>query len=292
MIYHTVNDTTTTVGQATATVIECSKPNYYDGIKPLYTLELVYPRYIHSEFMTHRMFSRNASSSRATPITVNCSEVINDPVFFDAVNANKTGMQGGEPLGEEELEEFHRDWNRLAHLVAQEVSYWNKHYNIHKQVLNRALEPFLRIRTLVTATEWDNFFKLRLDPAAQPEIQSLAKAMKEAMSKASPKDSDQHVPYVDMHKDVKFLMDTTHVDTIGDVYNYVLISAARCARVSYARLDGKPTDYDADIKLGSRILAAHHMSPFEHQCTTGLPYCMYANLLGWCSSRYTLERYM
>ena len=31
------------------------------------TLELEYPRYIHSELMTHRVFSRNAASSRAIP---------------------------------------------------------------------------------------------------------------------------------------------------------------------------------------------------------------------------------
>ena len=35
---------------------------------PIMTMELQYPRFIHSEFMTHRMFSRNASSSRAIPI--------------------------------------------------------------------------------------------------------------------------------------------------------------------------------------------------------------------------------
>ena len=61
MIHCTTNRTTTICGQAIATVIA-------DSISPvgkrITTLELVYPRYIHSEFMTHRMFSRNASSSR------------------------------------------------------------------------------------------------------------------------------------------------------------------------------------------------------------------------------------
>jgi hypothetical protein len=34
----------------------------------LTTLEVRYPRFIHSEMMTHRVFSRNAASSRAIPI--------------------------------------------------------------------------------------------------------------------------------------------------------------------------------------------------------------------------------
>ena len=31
----------------------------------LTTMQLRYPKFIHGEFMTHRVFSRNASSSRA-----------------------------------------------------------------------------------------------------------------------------------------------------------------------------------------------------------------------------------
>ena len=34
----------------------------------LTSLVLTYPRIIHAEMMTHRMFSRNASSSRAVPV--------------------------------------------------------------------------------------------------------------------------------------------------------------------------------------------------------------------------------
>ena len=35
------------------------------GVPDLITLQCRYPRFIHAEFMTHRVFSRNASSSRA-----------------------------------------------------------------------------------------------------------------------------------------------------------------------------------------------------------------------------------
>ena len=43
-----------------------------DSLSPsgarLTTMEVRYPRFIHSEMMTHRVFSRNAASSRAIPI--------------------------------------------------------------------------------------------------------------------------------------------------------------------------------------------------------------------------------
>ncbi|HEV2643681.1 MAG TPA: hypothetical protein VGT98_13280, partial [Candidatus Elarobacter sp.] len=43
-----------------------------DSVSPagvrLTTMEARYPRFIHSEVMTHRVFSRNSSSSRAVPI--------------------------------------------------------------------------------------------------------------------------------------------------------------------------------------------------------------------------------
>jgi thymidylate synthase ThyX len=54
------------------------------------TMELEYPRIIHSEFMTHRMFSRNAASSRAIPFYKMKEQLEARPVRFG--QANK-GMQ-------------------------------------------------------------------------------------------------------------------------------------------------------------------------------------------------------
>lgn len=60
----------------------------------LWTFELTYPRYIHSEFMTHRMFSRNASSSRAVPVSKVIQQVVSNPVIPPKVYMNKAGMVG------------------------------------------------------------------------------------------------------------------------------------------------------------------------------------------------------
>lgn len=270
MLHHSENQTTVKVGQSVATVIA-------DTISPegkrITTFELVYPRYIHSELMTHRVFSRNASSSRATPLAVTLDEVRNDPVFFDYVGKNQSGMVAGERVTGDELAMFEEDWKNLGAMVAYHVEVMSKNYGIHKQTLNRALEPWLRIRTLVTATEWDNWFNLRLAPDAQPEIHSLAMAMKDAMEKSIPARATLHVPYV---SDFRYGEATFK------------IAVARCARVSYARLDGKADDPNADIALYDRLLKGGHFSPFEHVAVAKKG--KFANFDGWESYRYQLGK--
>lgn len=273
MLHHSENHTTTKIGQAIATVIADSTCN---GNR-ITTLELVYPRYIHSELMTHRAFSRNASSSRATPIAVLTNEVKLDPVFFDYVGKNKAGMCAGEELSPEDLAAFKREWEALGRTVADAVLDMSHRYQIHKQTLNRALEPWSRIRTLVTATDWDNFFKLRLAPDAQPEMNSLALAMREAMALSEPACTGIHSPYVEP--------DECSADL------RLPVCVARCARVSYGRANGKASTIDEDLELYSRLELSGHASPFEHYAVAQLmegAFLNYANFRGWASARYMM----
>ena len=276
MLHHSENKTTVCNGQSIATVI-CD--TYNEELKSrITTLELVYPSYIHSELMTHRMFSRNASSSRATPLTVTLEEVKNDPVFFDYVGKNQSGMVAGEALKPEEVEAFREEWETLAYQVASRVEYMSERFGIHKQTLNRALEPFLRIRTLVTATEWNNFFTLRLAPDAQPEIRMLAEAMRAAMDKSKPNLGEYHLPYIEDY----------NPNSADDWGKYRKISVARCARVSYGRLDGKANSKEEDLALFDRLRAGGHLSPFEH-----IAYALngkHANFNGWLSLRGLLTK--
>lgn len=282
MIHHTVNKTTVTVGQATATCILKTVPEttslHGEKPHPIVTWELVYPRYIHSELMTHRVFSRNASSSRATPCTVTCNEVIDDPVFFDFVGKNQRGMTAAAPLSIEELAEFRAEWERLGQKVAEKVLEWKAKYNIHKQTINRALEPWLRIRTLVTATELENFFNLRLAPDAQPEIQSLARAMQKSMQLAETNVSDWHIPYAE------YFAHKGYSD--GEL---TIKSVASCARVSVMRNDGKVTSLEEDSKFYNFLLEHKHMSPFEHVAAAQPIGLTLENLVGWRSLRALLE---
>lgn len=270
MLYHTENYTTTKIGQCLATVIA---DTYYST--RITTLELVYPRYIHSELMTHRVFSRNASSSRATPIKVLLSEVRNDCTFFDYLGKNKSGMVAGEPLSTLECAEFRADWCNLAKYVANEIERLAAKYDVHKQTLNRALEPFSRIRTLVTATEWDNFFKLRLAVDAQPEMRNLALAMQTAMNVSDCKHNILHAPYAESLHGL-------------DDRRRMMVSVAKCARVSYGRANGYPTSIDDDLELYTRLLNSGHLSPFEHVATAAGAKDHYANFVGWRSYRNQL----
>ena len=271
MLHHSENKTTICKGQSVATVI-CDTYSEDTGSR-ITTLELVYPRYIHSELMTHRMFSRNASSSRATPLSVTLEEVKNDPVFFDYVGKNQSGMVAGEALKPSELDAFREEWETLAYQVASRVEYMSERFGIHKQTLNRALEPFLRIRTLVTATEWENFFTLRLAPDAQPEIRTLAEAMRDSMVISKPNLGEYHLPYIEDY----------NPNSADDWGKFHKISVARCARVSYGRLDGKANSKEEDIALFDRLKAGGHLSPFEHAAYTldG----KHANFSGWQSLR-------
>ncbi|HSR94094.1 MAG TPA: FAD-dependent thymidylate synthase, partial [Solirubrobacterales bacterium] len=128
--------------------------------------------------------------------------------------------------------------------------------NVHKQVANRLLEPFMWHTVIVTATEWDNFWNLRCHPDAQPEIRLIAETMRAAAEASDPVELDLgewHLPLVGPE-------DREQVASIEDL---IKISAGRCARVSYLTHAGK-RDPDADIELHDRLLESGHMSPLEH----------------------------
>ena len=271
-MYMTTNLSTTQVGQSTATVLARTwNPKTKQEI---ITWELMYPRYIHSELMTHRQFSRNAASSRATPTKVLVEEVRKHPVFFDEVRLNQKGMTGGELVDNDVLKEFKSQWEDAANTAADYAENWLK-MGIAKQTVNRILEPFLPIRTIVTATDIDNFFKLRLAPDAQPEIQSLAKAMNESREKAGVSVEEVHIPYAEYFSDK-----TEHL---------VTRAIAACARVSVARNDGKKTTYEEDLAFTKRLLSAGHMTPFEHVAYATSYKGRYANLSDWMSVRWVAE---
>jgi thymidylate synthase ThyX len=125
------------------------------------TYVLVYPRYIHSEFMTHRMFSRNAASSRAVPFKRMLKLIQEDPFIPVAFQKDHSGMQGTEYITDQQTIDYvTKQWlfsRDCAIDAAQRIS----SNEVTKQVVNRLLEPFMWYTCIVTATEYDNFFDLR-----------------------------------------------------------------------------------------------------------------------------------
>lgn len=238
------------------------------------TFELEYHRFIHSELMTHRLFSRNAMSSRAVPVSKMIEQVRNNPATPIHWGKNQAGMQAAEVLVEESLDNAKRQWKQSAIYAASQAEIMSS-IGSHKQIVNRLLEPFQTMKTVLTATEFDNFFWLRCDSDAQPEIQELANCMFEAMKQSEPEvlESEQwHTPYVEhIFKGGKFesycLTDEEdNVIKLLTEEEAKAISASCCAQVSYRTLNNtyeKAMDIYSKLASGRKV----HASPFEHIAT-------------------------
>ena len=290
-----------------------------DSVSPagvrLTTMQLRYPKIIHGEFMTHRVFSRNASSSRAVPVERLIRDVVDDPYVPVHWGANQRGMQADQECNELvhigdgmwfNMENclISGDTTRgrawlLARDNAVKIAGAFAVAGYHKQVVNRLLEPFCHVNVVVTATEWSNFFALRCHADAQPEMRALAEAMRDAMGASEPRPltvGQWHLPYV-------------WDDNPGETERYgtdvcVRLSVARCARVSYLTQEGKTPTLKEDLALYDRLVgsAPMHASPAEHQATPdrriinlyggsedwGESY-LHGNLRGWIQYRKTLN---
>lgn len=227
------------------------------------TYELEYPRFIHAEFMTHRLFSRNAASSRAIPVE-RAIELIEEntamPIHW---GKNQPGMSAKEEctalvFGDTEHE---LAW-AMARDSAIEFASAFSEAGYHKQIVNRLLEPYSHIKVVCTATEFDNFFYLRCHPDAQPEIQELAAQMWEARRLNEPVRlgvDEWHLPYF---RYGYWISEKSY----GPLEEAIAISASCCAQVSYRRLDDSLEKAQSIYK---RLIESKpaHASPFEHQAS-------------------------
>ena len=134
---------------------------------------------------------------------------------------------------------------------------------LHKQIANRHLEAEMFITVIVTATEWDNWFKLRCHPDAQPEIGWVAKEMKRQYDEAIPRVlslANDTFPLIDWDDEVGAVTIGLPSGTRVDNYDLQKVSAGRCARVPYLTHDGK-RDMDEDVKLADKLMSSGHWSP-------------------------------
>lgn len=245
--------------------------------KRITTFELEYPRYIHCELLTHRMLSKNCSSSRAIPIEKMLGYIENNMAVPVYLGRNKSGMQAVEEI--EDKEPALRFWKNSFIGVKSTVNLLTK-LGLHKQIANRLTEPYQMMKVVVTATEWDNFFNLRIDKDAQPELVVLADKMFNAMQGSTPKTlkaGQWHLPYVDsIESDEKPIVSSRDNDqyyfltdndgnNLGEIYleDAIKISVASCAAVSYRteNMTLAKADKIFDMLINAENL---HSSPFEH----------------------------
>jgi thymidylate synthase ThyX len=266
-----------------------------DSISPnrvrLTTFVLEYPRFIHAELMTHRVFSRNASSSRAIPVDKILARIKEAPAMPIHWGLNQKGMQAEKEADKMTGAVCESLWLQ-ARDAAVDIATTMSGLGIHKQVVNRLLEPFAHISVVLTATQFNNFFALRCHPAAQPEMRELAEQMRDLYFSNRPAKlgyGQWHLPFI---RPEERLAPGNYDTKVGAPKNEALLikaSTARCARVSYLTHDKKNPTLDEDVVLHDRLLAEKHMSPFEHIATPASTLDFTGNFRGWIQYRKTID---
>lgn len=296
--------------------------------KRLTTFEITFPRIVLAEAKTHRVIrgmggnieeelwldglginddenlSRNSASSRAIPIQKQIERVRQNPFIPEVFPLNAKGMQPEEYINsfDYRYEACKRNWLDFRDDAIKNVE---KAIELgwHKQLANRLLEPFMWHTVIVTATEFDNFFKLRTNEQAQYEIRRIADLMYEVyhaedmvqkyedstaplyMDAFHPgfktkelKVGEWHLPFWNEEEDYELvgqMLDRLSLLEVRDrlgMQDFTSdeirkkVSVARCARVSYLTHDGK-RDIEKDLELFERLRTSGHWSPFEHVAT-------------------------
>lgn len=232
----------------------------------LTTFELEYPRIIHSELLTHRVFSRNGASSRAIPVNTMLDLIEANPAMPSHWGKNQPGMQAQEELGELEKESVKKLWLSACKSAVSHARVMND-IKAHKQVINRITEPYQHMKVVLTGTDFANWFWLRDHTDADPTIAELAGKMLMSYNRNTPewlRDGQWHLPYVNYltTRTTQQYFDTNAQDEIT-LEQALMISSSSAAQVSYRKTDGslEKAQMVYDRLVNSTPV---HASPFEH----------------------------
>lgn len=243
--------------------------------KRLTTLQLTYPRFIHSEILTHRDRARNSGSSRAIPWPVMCEQIEKDPVIPIKWGRNQKGMQEGEEIEQAKQQLAEKIWLEARDHCLKAAQQLHE-LGVHKSLCNRVTEPWMWITVVMTATEWKNFFRQRCHKDAEIHMQCIAKLMEKTIQASTPKPvfaGYWHLPYIEeddwTNPLVKDVVEQTPHYITGGVEVMKLASVARCARVSYKPFNSDKKNLQDDLRLAQDLQTGSdgmimHASPFEH----------------------------
>jgi len=153
---------------------------------------------------------------------------------------------------------------------------------LHKQIINRVIEPWMQAAAVVSATDHANLFHLRKHGDAEPNYQVLATLAWELYHNHLPTEismGEWHIPFLRPE------------DARLNTGQQLAVSVGRCARVSYLTHDGRRA-IEEDIALHDRLaktasLGADpmHASPFEHQAMAFGGRIRIGNFEGWSQYR-------
>lgn len=221
---------------------------------PLTSWLLQYNKSVHAELMTHRVFSRNAMSSRAVPTKESIRLITENPALPVRWGGHQKGMQQGEELTGEilaeakHLDKHLREWALAVAAKADDLG-------VHKSIVNRWIDPWAHIQTIVTMTNPANWFALRAHSAAEPIVQVLAYRMLNEYIHTTPNFLDfgeWHIPFMD---------DQTRDLSIE---NKLRVATARCCWVSYGKPMKALTTLEDAFHRHDECIRAPHWSPLEH----------------------------
>lgn len=257
----------------------------YLGKQETYDIEVegTYKNFVANGIVVH--------NSRAIPIQKMVDYVLQnhvEPVYYGSA---KKGMQAGVELQGVALDYAKTFWN-TARVEATTLSQSLAEVGASKEVANRLIEPFQMMKVVCSATDFDNFFNLRLHKDSDPNILMLAYKMYQAREESTPTRLEQggwHLPYIEREVDdegkIEYFtwnIDTSSTETDGYQYKNPLTldeaikySSACCASVSY-RTDDMTLDKANSIfdkLVGANIV---HASPFEH-IATPIEYDLFGN---------------
>lgn len=239
----------------------------YNGHR-MTTFELEYNRWILAEVNTHRVISKNSASSRAVPFEKMTEMIDAAPAMPVHWGKNQAGMTAKEELSDNDISVAKTSWISAKNAVMT----FSKHLysmNLHKQVINRLLEPWSMMKTVASGTDWGNLLYLRDDEDAQPEFRELAICIRKCLEDSVPtelKVSEWHLPYVTTTRIdgvIKYLDSTGSGLELEEAKK---ISASCCAQVSYRRLNETK---EKALEIFGKLFSGRkpHMSPTEHQAT-------------------------
>ena len=269
----------------------------------LTSLLITFPRILLSEVNTHRMLSKNTSSSRAIPFHKMVESVKNDPFIPIAWQKHHKGMQGNEYF--KNPVNLIEDWIKArdsAIFISKDL---HDGSGVTKQLCNRLLEPFMWTTMLITGSKegWENFFNLRCpqykihqgtykskkealqhglsngelknwsdldwlqnnEGQAEIHIMMLSEAIYDAVNESNP---TQILPTM-WHVPFRGKINELYPEVDNDSEDIVKISVAMAARTSYTVVgDEKEVDYRKMIELHDKLVAYDppHSSPMEHCC--------------------------
>ena len=261
----------------------------------LTSLLITFPRILLSEVNTHRMLSKNTSSSRAIPFHKMVESVKNDPFIPIAWQKHHKGMQGNEYF--KNPVNLIEDWIKArdsAIFISKDL---HDGSGVTKQLCNRLLEPFMWTTMLITGSKegWENFFNLRCpqykihqgtykskkealqhglsngelknwsdldwlqnnEGHAEIHIMTLSEAIYDSIQESNPKVLQEGDWHIPMISDLESLKLSTD--------DQIKLSVGRAANTSYTVVgDGKELTLEQAIKIHNKCKELNHSSVFEH----------------------------